>query len=97
MANISNRALREWANEHESDFAVKVNDLKTWRLLYSIASLFDLETVDDEGVSHGTARDDLPRNAFYEVHELIDGVIAGDISSKADIIYQLQFVPILRF
>jgi hypothetical protein len=85
MANITNSAIRDWANEHDEDFAAKVKNLKMWRLLYAIARMYDLETVDDEGVSHGTARDNLPRGSFHVVHELIDGVIAGDILSKADL------------
>lgn len=97
MANISNKSLMEWANWHDADFADKVKNLRTWRVLYSIAALFDLETVDDDGISHGTARDDLPCYAFSVAHELVDGVMAGDILSKADIDHHLQFTPILRF
>lgn len=97
MANISNSTLQDWANEHDADFASKVEDLKIWRRLYSIASLFDLETVDDEGISHGTARDDLPCNAFMVAHELVEGVLNGNILSKADINHHLQFVPIVKF
>ncbi len=85
MANISNKALQEWADEHDADFAAKVKNLKIWRRLHTIARMFDLETVDDEGVSHGTARDDLPRNSFFVVHEIIGGVITGKIISKEDI------------
>lgn len=97
MANISNKALQDWANWHDADFAAKVKSLKTWRVLYSIAKMFDLETVDDEGISHGTAREDLPCGAFTAAHELVEGVISGDIASKADIDRHLQFVPIIRF
>ncbi len=85
MANISNKDLQKWADEHEPDFAAKVKDIKKWRRLYTIARMYDLETVDDEGVSHGTARDDLPRNSLFVVHDLIDGVLSEKIISQRDI------------
>jgi len=97
MANISNKSLREWADWHDAEFADKVKDRKSWRILYYIARLFDLETVDDDGISRGTARDDLAHNAFSVVHELVEGVICGNIRSKADVNRHLQFVPILKF
>jgi hypothetical protein len=79
MANITNKFLLDWANEHDAEFAAMVDSLALWRMLYRIAVMYDLETVDDEGISHGTARDDLPYNSFYVVHKLVDDVITKKV------------------